>query len=223
MMAEIKYSVRQATEADIPFLTQTIMEADKSGTDKLSYATLYGVSEADAKRNISSMLEEEIDDCDLSVSSFLIAEADGQPVAAFGSWVEGGRNDILPSGLLKSNLLGYTYGVEAMKRLAEKAPLLNGMLLEREPGTLQFESLFVAERHRGRGLGQMLVEEHIKWRRSQHPELKKAQVQLFSGNSAAKATYAKCGFVPVRTGKSGDAEILQYLGQDEKLLMEKAL
>jgi hypothetical protein len=33
---------RQAKASDIPFLVEAIIAAEKSGTDRLSYATIYG-------------------------------------------------------------------------------------------------------------------------------------------------------------------------------------
>ncbi len=39
------FIIRPATIADAPFLAETIIEAEKSGTDKLSYTTIFGLSE----------------------------------------------------------------------------------------------------------------------------------------------------------------------------------
>ena len=41
----INLNLRPATINDAPFLAQTIIEAEKSGTDKLSYSTIFGFSE----------------------------------------------------------------------------------------------------------------------------------------------------------------------------------
>ena len=83
------YILREATLSDIPFLTEAVIAAEKSNSDKLSYSTLFNVSEDKARELIMSMFDEEIEGCELSIDSFLIAEYNGFPAATFGAWIEG--------------------------------------------------------------------------------------------------------------------------------------
>jgi hypothetical protein len=46
-------------------------------------------------------------------------------------------------------------------------------------------------------------------------------VQLFSNNWSARKLYEKTGFAPTIIKKASDETILEYLGHDEKMLMEK--
>ena len=75
-MSEFNYRV--ATLEDIPFLVKTIVEAEKSGTEVLSYSAIFGLSIGEVEEKLAIILDEEIDDCELSVSSFLVAEKEGK-------------------------------------------------------------------------------------------------------------------------------------------------
>ena len=105
MSEEIK--IRQATLDDVEFLVDTIVAAEKSGTNNLGLAKLFELTESEMRTYIKVMLEEEIDGCEFSVSSFLVAEHKEKVVSAFAGWVEGQNEDGLPSAILKSNLVGY--------------------------------------------------------------------------------------------------------------------
>lgn len=214
------YIFRKATLDDIRFLTEVVIAAEKSNTDKLSYSTLFGVSNDQAKAHIASMFDEEIEGCELSVDSFVIAEYQGEPVAAFGAWIEG-VDDQTPSKILKSNLIGYTFGREAIEFLKTKAHIIKDLITEREPGTLQFEYLFVSDAHRGKNLSNRIIEELEALAKQRYPQLQKAQVQLYANNSSAIKVYGRNGFSHASSHQSNDPEILDYLPFNEKIIMEK--
>ena len=100
------FIIRDANIDDAPFLVDTIIEAEKSGTSILTYTTIFGLSESDARKYITLMFEEEIDGCEFSISSFLITEYNGKPVAAVGGWVEGVAED-MPSKVLYPHSFAY--------------------------------------------------------------------------------------------------------------------
>src|SRR5262245_11133088 len=100
------YSFREARLSDVPFLADTMISAEKSGTDRLGLAAICGLSENELRDLLIAMLNEEVDGCEYSVSSFLMAEADGKVVAALASWIEG-QPEGVPSMILKSNLLAF--------------------------------------------------------------------------------------------------------------------
>jgi len=216
------YSIRKAQLYDIPFLAKTVMEAEKSATDKFSFATLFNKREPEALSLIAKMFEEEIDGCELSVSSFLVIEYEHNPIAAFGGWIEEFDGES-KSGLLKSNLIGYTFGKESISFLISKAHLVKDLQIEREPNTLQLEYLFVSPEHRGKNLAHLLILNHIDEAKKQFPSIEKIQVQIFGNNSTAKKVYENCGFSIKKKVKSNDTEILNYLPSDEKYLMEKII
>jgi len=217
------YLIRKAAAGDIPFLVDVVVAAEKSGTDKLSYSTLFDLPQQKAKEYIQSMFEEEIDGCEFSLSSFLVVEYEAAPVAAFGGWIETLNEDNMASKMLKSNLISFTFGKEAMASLKNNAAAIAEMVSERELLTLQLEYLYVTDAHRGKGLSNLLIEELEKEAVTLYPELKKVQVQVYSNNANAIAVYKKNGFEVGKSYKSNNAATLQLLPWNEKYIMEKNL
>src|SRR5487761_2666622 len=109
--------IRGAAIRDVAFLVETIIEAEKSGTDVLSYSTVFGLTEDDSRKYIAEMLLEEVDGCEISISSFMVAEIDGKPVAAVSAWIEGIER--VQSKILKGNLLHFTLPKECIERVAK--------------------------------------------------------------------------------------------------------
>jgi ribosomal protein S18 acetylase RimI-like enzyme len=217
------YLVRKATAGDIPFLVDTVVAAEKNGTDKLSYSTLFNLSEQKAKDYIKAMFEEDIDGCEFSLTSFLVAEYEGQPVAAFGGWIETLNEDNMASNMLKSNLIRFTFGKEPMGFLKTKVALVSELVSEREPLTLQLEYLYVTVAHRGKGLSNILIDGLIKAAAVTYPALTKVQVQVYSNNNNAVSVYKKNGFEVGRSYKAKNEEVLNLLPWNEKYIMEKKL
>ena len=51
-----EYLIREAVKRDIPFLADTVIAAEKGRSDKLSYSTLFNISESKAKELIIAIL-----------------------------------------------------------------------------------------------------------------------------------------------------------------------
>ena len=217
-----EYLIRKATINDTSFLTDVVIAAEKGNSDKLSYSTLFNLSEERVAELIKNMFEEEIDGCEFSISSFIIIEYEEEPVAAFGGWIEGFNNS-LPSKILKSNLLSYTFGSDSIEFLKTKSGIIKELVSEREPMALQLEFLYVSENHRGKRLADKLIHELEKNALSEYAGLKKVQVQVFKNNIHAVRVYEKNGFEVAASYKSHNIEVLNYLPFNEKYVMEKKL
>lgn len=217
-----EYLFRPATINDVSFLADVIIAAEKSNSDKLSFSTLFNVPEDKAKSLVISMLEEEVDGCELSISSFLIAEKDGEAAGAFGAWIER-FDESAASGILKSNLIGFTFGRDSIEFLMTKSHLVKELVTEREPMALQLEYLFVPVKHRGKGIADGLIQRLIAKGIQTYPGLKKVQVQVFKNNKPAVKLYERNGFAIARSYKCNDPEILDYLPFNEKYIMERSL
>jgi len=213
--------IRQATISDVGFIAKSIIEADKSGTEKLSFSTLFEITEQEAEKLIIKMLEEEIDGCELSVSSFLIAVYQTNKIGAFAGWVEAEGQP--PSGILKSNLIAYYFGIERIKRLREKNEVLSSILIDKTPGTLQLEYMYVAPEARGYNVGMKIIDALIKRGLAGNSDLTIAEIQLLANNYKAKNLYERSGFLVRKSAKANNKDILLYLGGDEKILMTKTL
>jgi ribosomal protein S18 acetylase RimI-like enzyme len=216
------FAIRQATINDVPFICEAIIGAERSLGDRAGIAALFDLSEEDAGKLIGDMLCEEIDGCEFSVSSFLVACAHEVPIAAAAGWIEG-LPDGMASSLLKANLIGYTFPHSNVKAAASRRDVVKGIQIEREAGTLQIEYVFTDAAHRGQRLAGQLIDAHILRGRSNSPALAKAQVQVFTDNAPAIAAYARLGFRPMRTYRTDHPDALRYLPSAEKLLMTATL
>lgn len=214
-------SIRAAALADAGFLSEAILAAEMSGTDRAGLATLFGLSTSKVRELVLRMLEEEVDGCEFSVSSFLLACAGEKPLAAVGGWVEG-RAEGMPSSLLRSNLIGFTFPQASMQVLAQHRDAVRGVRIERERDTLQIEYVYVRPDRRGHDLAGRLIRAHLAQARQQKG-VHKAQVQVFADNAPAIRSYQRLGFATTRAYRSDDPDTIRLLPWNEKLLMEREL
>ena len=215
-----EYKIRNAIETDIPFLADAVIAGEKGATDKCNFSTLFNLSEDKVKEYIISMFEEEIEGCEFSLSSYFVVEFEGKPVASFGGWIEGFEGE-MPSKILKSNLINYTFSKESIDFLKTKAEIVKELIIERTPQTLQFEYLYVSSDHRGKKLPSLLINKIEETALSKDPQLKIAEFQLFSNNVVIVKLFEKHGYKVVRSIKADNLEILNHLPSNEKLIMEK--
>lgn len=214
-------TIRKASANDIGFLIDTIVAAEKSGTDNFGLARLFELSEEDMRQHLFEMIEEEIDGCELSVSSFLVADYDGEAVAAFAGWVEGQNEDGLPSSILKSNLMGFVLPRENLLKSQSKSEIIRPFQIEREVGSYQLEYSYTKPNYRGKDLMGKIIDEHIKL--AIESNVHKIQVHVFANNEPAIRTYEKKGFVMKKEFISNNPLSSQYFPFNTELLMEKEL
>ena len=215
-----EYLIRKAIINDIPFLADVVIASEKGMSDRLSFATLFNKTEAEVKDLIMLMLEEETEGCELSLSSFIITEFEGRPISGSGAWIEG-LNGALPSKILKSNLISYTFGEESVRYLRTKAHIVQDVLIEREPMTLQLEYFHILNEHLGKGLDADLMHRIEENARAQYAGLGKVQCQIFKNSVFSIKILLRHGFRIAKSYKSADEEIFDYLPYNEKLVMEK--
>ena len=220
-MTQQDIMVRTATAEDVPFLVDTIIEAEKSGTTILTYSTIFGLSEEDARKYIANMLLEEVDGCELSISSFLLAEKEGRIAGAVGAWIEGYEG--VPSSILKGNLLNYTLP----KSCIEKASALNNLVkelhIEYKDHSIQIGLVYVSAAFRGQGLANILIDAQVKQLMELSPGITESFVQVFGNNIAAIRSYEKSGYIVVLEKKSEDSRIIKYFPSSSKVLMKRVL
>ena len=210
--------IRQASAADIPFLVEGIIAAEKSGTERLSYCTIFGLSELELRSILVDVLSEDIVGQELCVSGFKVAEVAGMRAGAVCSWVEAraGR----PSGVLKANLLIHFFGRARMAAAASKMQTVEALNFHRKPGALQLESVYVAAEFRGRGVVAGLIAAASEEARSLKPPIDRAQIILMKSNELALNAYLRAGFEVVEERCSDDPRILELLPASSKVLME---
>jgi hypothetical protein len=213
--------IRKAGLEDIPFLVETILEAEKGGTDKLSYSTIFDLTIEEVRYYLTLMLNEEIDGCELSVSSFIVAEANGEVVAAVCAWIEGSEG--MPSSVLKGNLLSYTLPKRCIERAASLNHIINDIHIEFSPDSIQLGLGYVIDSFRGKNLSFILVNKQFEFLSMQRPDVSEIYTQVFECNGRSLRAAEKLGFKPVLIKESTNAEILKYLPFNKKILLKKVL
>jgi len=214
-------TIRQATLDDKDFLITAIIEAEKSGSDIISYCAIFGISEDDLKELLGSILDEEIEGQEICANHFLIAEVDAEPAAAISAWIE--AEEGMASNMIKSNLLMYLLDRQIIMNAAPNIALMNEVNIHREEGALQIECVYTAEKYRGMGLSRKLVEEHIIRNKEAGKDFNKVEVILLKNNASAQRAYEKTGFTLAQEKHCADKNIMNLLPCDTKILMERIL
>lgn len=210
-----------ATEKDIDFIAHAVFAAVKSGTDILTYSTLFEKTEDDLLPLFKAMLEEDIEGQELWLSGFLLAEEyDGTPAATCCAWIEGVEGS---SSMLTAQLLSFTMGTETYKKALEKHEVIESMRIDREEGALQIEHVYTDPNYRGKGLAAQVIEKQIELYKNKHPYLQKAQIILFKTNQNALSAYTKMGFEVVKEQHSQHPQVLTYFPANTRVLMEKGI
>lgn len=207
-----------ATEADIDFITDAVFAAVKSGSDTLSYSTIFEKDENELKPLFKEMLLEDVEGQELWLSGFLVArDENGNPAATCCAWIEGEEG---PSAMLTAQVLAYGLGSEVFKKATEKNAVVESLRVDREEGVLQFEHVYTAPQYRGKGLAAKVIAEQIKEHRQRTPSLQKAQIILFKTNANALQAYNKMGFVTANETHSAHPDVLRYFPSNTRVLME---
>lgn len=222
-LKKMKYTYREANINDVVFLSKVIIEAEKSGSNKVGLANIFNLTVLQLQAYLIQILEEEITGCEFSLSSFIIAEYNNIPVAAFGGWIEKESEDKQPSAILKSNLIAFHFPKEKLKEFEKRNEVLKDIQIKREPNTHQLEYAFVDEKHRGNGLTNKMIDELIMLAKEQNPNVEKSWVQVFENNIPAIKAYERSGYRIMERYKSYNTEILNYLPWNVKLVMQKEI
>jgi len=216
-----EFTYRRAEERDIDFIADTIIESEKSGTDKLSYCTIFSLEEAEFRRILKDILLEDIGGQELCLSGYLIAEANGEYAGACCSWIEG--KDGTSSSIIKANILFYFLGEEKSRIADERSELIRKLNFERESGTIQLESGYVTPKYRGKNVCSNIILELIKNEYAKDNTLTKAQMIIAKTNELSYKANHKIGFEIVEERYVEDEEILKLLPSNRMILMENTI
>lgn len=216
-----KLIIRPATLDDVEFIATTIIEAEKSSTDKIGPANYFEISEEDYRKYLIQMLEEEIDGCEISLSSFVVAEYEGKVVAARGGWLEGDNEDGMPSDMLKSNLFAYIIPKENLLKGKEKYDIIKDILINREMGAYQLENSYTHPDFRGYHIMGLLDAYHID--RAKKLGAKKVQGHVSGSNVRSIKACERSGMHIVKTYVSHHPLTKDYYPDNTMVLMEGEL
>ena len=220
-MVDEDYFIRQACLDDADFISDVIIEAEKSMTENLGLANFFDMSEEEIKKCLINILNEEVDGCEFSLSSFYVACYQGVPVSAMGGWLEGHNEDCMPSALLKANLINYFFPKEKVLGTADKQEIVKSLQIPREEGTYQLEYSYTASEHRGHRLIGKLMVRHLQKAKELNPDCCKAQLHVFENNPAIIKSHERSGFKVVKRYVSEHPLVMKYFPYNVELLMEK--
>ena len=218
-----KYIIRPAVIEDVDFLVETVLQSEKSSSGVCGMANYFEITENELRNYIKKAFEEEVDGCELSISSFIVVEYEGEVVAAMGGWIEGDNEDSMPSSLLKSNLLMYVMPRNIVLKSQENAIVIKDLNVEKEMGTYQFEYSHVLPEHQGQFLFQDLTEAHLARAKKHVPQVRKAQAHAFEANKIILLINKMMGFKIVKRFVSNHPRILEFYPYNTIVLFEKEL
>ena len=213
--------LRPASVDDIPFLVETIIEAEQSGSDILTYSTIFGLSTSETKKYIGQMLAEEVDGCELSISSFLLATKKGKQIAAVAAWVEGFTG--IPSSVIKGNLLISSLPRAAILNSLRSSSIIHDLHIANIENTIQIGSVYVSESFRGKNLVDILINQKIACLQQLNTNPDAAYVQVYGNNIIAIKAYEKIGFKIVAKKISKNTKATVFVPSDTKILMKRKL
>lgn len=216
-----KLVIRSATLDDIEFITTAIIEAEKSSTDKIGPANYFDITEDEYRKYLGQMLEEEIDGCELSVSSFVVAEYNGEVVATKCGWLEGKNDDNVPSSLLKSNLYAYVLPKDKLLSAQNKYEIVKDIMIEREMGKFQIEYFYTKPTFRGHHI--MSSIDSYLFERAKEQGAKTIQTHVCKSNHNSLKSCERSGFHIVRYFISTNPLVKDIYPDDTMVLLEKEL
>ncbi len=221
MLSVPNITIRRAQAKDVDFLVEAIVHAEKSGTERLSYQTIFNLEESEVREILKSMILENEGYCELSFDSFLIAEINGTPVSAVAAWIEG--EDDIPSAIVKANLLFSFMPPAALENLRSVSSILEDVHIPRINGALQLESIYTVADFRGKGIVKFLIEQHIKEAKAKNSEVNLAQIILSDVNDSALKAYTKADFKLTLHKISKNPQIQEILPSSGNFSLEKTI
>jgi ribosomal protein S18 acetylase RimI-like enzyme len=213
--------IRNATKSDIDFIVDCIVQAEKGTGTTISYCHLFDITENEFREVTGEILDEGIRNFEFSIESFKIAESDGKYAGAYGAWLEGA--DGISSGILKMSAYRTFLKKENLQNYKALAGISNQIGFIRQPGTLQFEYIFIPVEFRGRNIGSMLVESLSKSLQKQYPHVDMAFVQVMKHNAVSLQAHLKYGFKVVEQKTGTNNELLNIFSGMTRVLLKKQL
>jgi hypothetical protein len=210
--------IRPAAERDLDVVIDAIIESQRSGTDRIALCRIYALTEGALRSALRSVLLQEVPGHELSLSSFLVCEINGDRAGVLGAWVEGEGG--MPSTLLRSNALLQTLGRETMAAAAGRLGRVRDLSFPRQDGAMQLENFLVKREYALKGVFFRLFVAQAIRQRQRHPGLTRIQTLLFKDNARAYKAFLRLGFVISAEKRSISPDVLDLYPHDTRLLME---
>lgn len=213
--------IRRANEKDIPFIVHAIIESEKSNSQLVPSARLFGMDEDEYSEILRKLLETPTSNNEYSLSAYFIAEIDGQAMSSCCAWPEGDGESRIIISEVKTELIRNTLSTAQIMNLRKNMKMARDMQFKREPGTLQIEFAYTDSRARGKRLFPMVLDALIQDAKKKHPELSEVFAEIFGNNISSIKACESLGFKKKSSTKSDHPDILKFYCCNEKILMSK--
>ncbi|GAB6283342.1 MAG: hypothetical protein STSR0008_21050 [Ignavibacterium sp.] len=198
-------NIRKAEEKDVDFIIETIIEAEKSGTDKIVSCGLFLLTEEELRKILKEILLKDVEDYEYSLTGFLVAEYENNLIGALGSWIE--ELNEVPSSIIKANILIPYLDIQNLNIIKNRLKKLNNFGIKREKGAIQLEYGYVIPEFRRRNVFTKLIKENIKKHFNGHLNPNKVETILLKDNYKSFNCYQKLKFDVTFETKTDDEEL----------------
>lgn len=213
--------VRKAQSMDTPFLITSIIEADKSGTDKSSYCSLLNINESEFSDLLRSIFKLELDEFEFCVSSFCVLEYKNKLVGASASWIE--YENGTPSWQNRMLSIREESKPESFNHLLKMNETAANLIPPRTHFSLQIESVFITPEFRGKGLFKKMLDFHYENAISHFQDLHSIELVVYDNNVSALNSYSKLGFNIIKKTKLNNQEINCIFPSNGMVLISKLI
>ena len=214
-------TVRKAKSSDIPFLITSIIEADKSGTNKSSYCSLLNITETELSDLLRKVFELELDGFEFCVSSFCVLEYKNELVGALASWIE--YENGIPSWQNRMLSIREEANPDSFSHLLKMNETSANLIPERTHFSLQIESLYIIPEFRGMGLFKLMLDFHYENSIIHFKNLHSIELIVYDNNVAALNSYSKLGFNIIKKTKLNNQVINSIFPSNGMFLISKSI
>ncbi len=207
-------NIRHATQTDLPFILESIIESEKSGDVIFPYSAAFNLSIPEFSQIILNIFDEEISEQAWYLGHWYILEdSEGHTAAALSAWVEAQNGQ--KSDFLKAQILNYFLPKE-WELAQERLQILSSVSIPRKTGFLQLEHLYTQPQFRGKGYMKKLIQ-HVM---DAFPK-NAYEIQVLKSNVNAVSLYEYIGFSVNDTQCNDDLQRLSLLSGNCKLQLLK--
>ncbi len=212
-----KLTFKQATEEDIDFVIESIIEADKAGSSVISMCNVFELTEQEYVEILKDVLKMDVEDYDFYLSGFLICKSGDEYVGAAGSWLEGAEG--IASGTIKTSILFPYLEKEKTESIKNNLNTIKEISLKRDPGALQLEYVYVREKYRGCGIFYHLASRNILRNLSKY-SFTKVQSVIMKNNYKSYSAFLKFGYKVADEKSTSNPEILKFFSFNARMLLQ---
>jgi RimJ/RimL family protein N-acetyltransferase len=209
--------IRNAKESDIEFVIDSIISAEKSGTDKIITCGVFSISESEFRVILREIVLNGIQDYEYSLDGFIVAEFEGRPIGAMVSWIE--EHSGFSSAILKANVFIPYIKQEKKEDISHTLQLMKNYGIRRTPNTIQIEFFYVLNEFRGRRIISKLITHAISKLLFVDDKIKRVEVVLMKDNISSFNVLKRMGFEICTEVVITEEKILEIFPSDTKIQM----